>query len=153
MYIHDISFDVYTWYHWYIRCVSVDIPSFLFLDFSAGPCCWSHSMRTRVLVIKIGLFHVPPWQLCLGIGGPQKAHFFLLPAAGGAGALLPFAAPPAAFAAASWAASSSAPCPDVSSSPPPSPQLSPPPSAGRLRRLRRLRLRRRWLLSWRCRVR
>jgi hypothetical protein len=49
---YGISFDVYTWY---IRCISMDIPSFLFPDFSAGLCCWSHSMRTRVLVIKIGL--------------------------------------------------------------------------------------------------
>ncbi len=75
MYIHGISFDVYTWY---IRCISVDIPSFLFLDFSAGPCRWSHSMRTRVLVIKIGLFHAPPWQLCLGIGRPTKGSLLLL---------------------------------------------------------------------------
>ncbi len=61
MSIHGISFDVYTWY---IRCISMHIPSFLFPDFSAGPCCWSHSMRTRVLVIKSGLLHAPPWQLC-----------------------------------------------------------------------------------------
>ncbi len=70
-----------------------------------------------------------------GKGGPQKAHFLLLPA-GGAGAL-PLAVPPAAFAAAGWAASSSSPCPDAASSPSaspppspqPSPQLSQPPSA------------------------
>jgi hypothetical protein len=58
----------------------------------------------------------------------QKAHFFFLPAANGAGAL-PFAAPPAAFAAAGWAASSSSPCPYASSLQPPSPPLSPLPSA------------------------
>ncbi len=68
MYIHGISFYVYTWY---IRGISMDIPSFLFPGFSAGPC-WSHSMCTRVLVIKISLFHAPPWQLCLGIRRPTK---------------------------------------------------------------------------------
>ena len=79
MYIHGISFDVYTWY---IRCISVDIPSFLFLDFSAGPCCWSHSMGTHVLVIKIGLFHPPPWQSCLGIRRPTKGSLLLSPSSG-----------------------------------------------------------------------
>jgi hypothetical protein len=34
------------------------ILSFLFPDFSAGPCCWSHSMRTRGFVVKICLFHL-----------------------------------------------------------------------------------------------
>ncbi len=90
-----------------------------------GPCCWSHSMRTRVWVIKNVLFHAPPWQLCQGIRrGPQKAHIFFLPAGGA----LPFAAPPAAFAAVGWVASSSSPCPDTASSPPPLQQQSPPPS-------------------------
>jgi hypothetical protein len=59
--IHGISEDVYTWY---IRGISMYIPSFFCLDFWAGPCCWSQSMRTLVLVIKIGLFHAPRWQLC-----------------------------------------------------------------------------------------
>ncbi len=40
---------------------------------------WSHSMRTRVLVIKIGLFHAPPWQLCLGIRLPTKGSLLLSP--------------------------------------------------------------------------
>ncbi len=61
LYIHGISEDVYTWY---IRGISMYIPGFVCLDFWAGPCCWSQSMRTLVLVIKIGLFHAPPWQLC-----------------------------------------------------------------------------------------
>jgi hypothetical protein len=85
-YIH-----VYTWYicdlyTWYIRCISMDIPSFLFPDFSACPCCWSHSMRTHVpvLVIKIGLFHAHYGNCAWGTwkGCPQKAHFFFLPLRG-----------------------------------------------------------------------
>ena len=39
-YIHGISLD--------IPCIYLDIPSFRKPDFSAGPCCWSHSMRTRL---------------------------------------------------------------------------------------------------------
>ena len=52
--IHGISFDVYPWY---IRGISMDSPRFLNPDFSpaAGPCCWSHSMRTQVWVIRV--FH------------------------------------------------------------------------------------------------
>jgi hypothetical protein len=38
--IHGISIDVYPWY---IRGISMDIHRFLNPDFSAGPCCWSHS--------------------------------------------------------------------------------------------------------------
>jgi hypothetical protein len=79
LYIHGISVDVCAWY---IRGISVYIPSFLFLDFFAGPSCWSHSMRTRVLVIKIGLFHAPPWQLCLGIRRPTKGSLLLSPRRG-----------------------------------------------------------------------
>jgi hypothetical protein len=45
----------------------MDIPSFLKPDFAASPCCWSHSMRTRVWVIKSFLFHAPPWQLRQGV--------------------------------------------------------------------------------------
>jgi hypothetical protein len=65
LYIHGISFYVYTWY---IRGISTDIPGYSTLkpDFSASPCCWSHSMRTRVWVIRTALFHAPPWQLCQG---------------------------------------------------------------------------------------
>jgi hypothetical protein len=59
--MHGVSLDVYTWY---IRCISLHIPSFLLPDFSPGPCCWSHSMRTIVFVIKSGLLHAPPWPLC-----------------------------------------------------------------------------------------
>ena len=103
-----ISEDVYTWY---ILGISMYIPVFVCLDLWAGPCCWSQSMRTLVLVIKIGLFHAPPWQLChwkrtttkgSSCPGPRTAGPFLPPACG-----LPFGAPPAAFAAAGWAASSS----------------------------------------------
>ena len=50
--IHGISIDVYPWY---IRGISVDIHRFLNPDFSSGPCCWSHSMRTQVCVIRV--FH------------------------------------------------------------------------------------------------
>jgi hypothetical protein len=75
-----ISEDVYTWY---IRGISMYIPSFVCLDFWAGPCCgWSQSMRTLVLVIKIGLFHAPPWQLCLGIRRPTKGSLLLSPRRG-----------------------------------------------------------------------
>ncbi len=41
----------------------MNIRSFLKPDFAAGPCFWSHSMRTRVWVIKSVLFHAPPWRL------------------------------------------------------------------------------------------
>ncbi len=74
--IHGISFDVYTWY---IRGISMDIPIFLLPDFSAGPCCWFHSMGTRVWVIKSVLFHAPPWQLCQGIRLPTKGSLLLSP--------------------------------------------------------------------------
>ncbi len=54
---------------WYI-IVIYSIPSFQKPDFrvAAGPsCCWSHSIRTRVWVIKSlsVLFHAPPcqWQV------------------------------------------------------------------------------------------
>ncbi len=50
--IHGISFDVYPWF---IRGISMEIPRFLNPDFSAGPCCWSHSMRTQFCVISV--FH------------------------------------------------------------------------------------------------
>jgi hypothetical protein len=79
MYIHGISFDVYTWY---MRCISMDIPSFLFPDFLAGPCCWSHSMCTRVLAVKVGFFPAPPWQLCLGKRLPTKGSLLLSPRRG-----------------------------------------------------------------------
>ena len=79
LYIHGISEDVYTWY---IRVISMYIPSFFFLDFLAGPCSWSQSMHTLVLVIKIGLFHAPPWQLCLGIRRPTKGSLLLSPRRG-----------------------------------------------------------------------
>jgi hypothetical protein len=72
--IHGISFDVYTWY---IHGISMDIPRFLNLDFSACPCCWSHSMCTRVLVIKSVLFHAPSWQLCQGIRRPTDSSLIL----------------------------------------------------------------------------
>ncbi len=76
--IHGISFDVCTWY---IRGISTDIPSFLKPDFAAGPCCWSHSIRTHVWVIKTQspLFHAPPWQLCQGKRRPTKGSTRLPP--------------------------------------------------------------------------
>jgi hypothetical protein len=76
--IHGISFDVYTWY---ICGISMDIPGYSFLkpDFAACPCCWSHSMCTRVWVIKSVLFHAPPWQLCQGKRLPTKGPTLLPP--------------------------------------------------------------------------
>jgi hypothetical protein len=71
MYVHGINV-VY-------RGISMDIPSFLKPDFAAGPCCWSHSMRTRVWVTRSVLFHAPPWQLRQGKGGPKKAHDLFFP--------------------------------------------------------------------------
>ncbi len=71
MYIHGI----YTVYPW----IFLDIPSFLKPDFAACLCCWSHSMRTRVWVIKsTTLFHAPPWQLCQGKRRPTKGSTRLL---------------------------------------------------------------------------
>ncbi len=64
MYIHGI-YVVYPG-------IFLDIPSFLKPDFSTSQCCWSHSMRTRVWMIKNVLFHAPPWQLCLGKTLPTK---------------------------------------------------------------------------------
>ncbi len=69
--IRGISFDLYTWN---IHGISMDTPSFLKPDFAAGPCCWSHSMRTRVWVIDSVLFHAPPWQLCQGKRLPTKGR-------------------------------------------------------------------------------
>jgi hypothetical protein len=71
MYIHGI-YVVYPWKF-------LDIPSFLKPDFAAGPCCWSHSMRTNVWVIKNVLFHAPPWQLCQGKLLPTKGSTRLQP--------------------------------------------------------------------------
>jgi hypothetical protein len=71
MYIHVI---------YVVYCgISMDIPSFLKPDFSAGQCCWSHSMRTRVWVIKSVLFHAPPWQMRLETRQPKKGSSLLLP--------------------------------------------------------------------------
>jgi hypothetical protein len=52
--IHGISFDIYTLY---IRGISMGIPRFLNPDFSAGSCCCSLSMRTRLWVLKSVSFH------------------------------------------------------------------------------------------------
>ena len=82
---------VYAWiymvYHWmYIhgiyvvyRGISMDIPRILKPDFAAGPCCWSHSMRTRVWVNQECLFHAPPWQLRQGTRRPTKGSTRLPP--------------------------------------------------------------------------
>jgi hypothetical protein len=67
--IHGISFDVCPWY---IRGVSVDIPRFLNPDFSAGPCCWSHSMRTQVWVMKS--VKVIPRATMAIVPGEKVAH-------------------------------------------------------------------------------
>jgi hypothetical protein len=48
-----ISMGGYTWYIHGYPCISMDIHRFLNPDFSAGPCCWSHSMRTQVCVIRV----------------------------------------------------------------------------------------------------
>jgi hypothetical protein len=63
------------------RGISMDIPSFLKPDFAAWACqcCWSHSMRTRVWVIKSVLFHAPPWQLRQGKRLPTKGSTRLQP--------------------------------------------------------------------------
>jgi hypothetical protein len=61
------------------RGISMDIHSFLKPDFDAGPCCWSHSKRTRVWVNKSVLFHQPPWQLRQGKRRPTKGARPLLP--------------------------------------------------------------------------
>jgi len=71
MYIHGI-YVVYPW-------IFLDIPSFLKPDFDAGQCCWSHSMRTRVWVIKSVLFHAPPWELWQGKRQPTKGSTLLQP--------------------------------------------------------------------------
>jgi hypothetical protein len=86
LYIHGISEDVYTWY---IRGISMYIPGFVCLEFWAGPCCWSQSMRTLVLVIKIGLFNAPPWQLCHWKRRPTKGSSFRVPLAPFPGGGLP----------------------------------------------------------------
>ena len=54
------------------------IPSFLKPDFSAGPCCWSHSMRTRLWVVKSVLLHASPWHLCQGKRWSTKGALLLL---------------------------------------------------------------------------
>jgi hypothetical protein len=124
--IHGISFDVYTWY---IRCISVDIPSFIFPDFLAGPCCWSQSMRTRVLVIKIGLFHAPPWQLCLGKRWPTKGSLLLSRCRGRRWRLALRGAAGCLRGGRLGGLVLITICPYASLSPPPSPPLSLPPSA------------------------
>jgi hypothetical protein len=65
---------VYPWIHMvyhltYIHGIYVVYPSpWIFLAFynqisrPPGQCCWSHSMRTRVWVIKSVLFHAPRWK-------------------------------------------------------------------------------------------
>ncbi len=76
MYIHGIVYGVYPW-------IFLDIPSVLNLNlkpgFAAGPCCWSHSMCTRVWVIESTLFHAPPWQLCHGEKAAYKSSTRLPP--------------------------------------------------------------------------
>jgi hypothetical protein len=71
MYMHGI-YVVY-------RGISIDIPNFLKPDFAAGACCWSHSMRTRVWVIKSVLFHAQPWQKRQGKRQPTKGSTLLPP--------------------------------------------------------------------------
>ncbi len=105
---------VYPW-------IYLDIPCFLKPDFSAGLCCWTHAMRTHLLLFKSVLLHAPPWQLCQGKRWSTKGSLLLLP---GQTRPLPFA-----FEAASLAvAASSSPSPDPSSSSSSSSSSSPSPS-------------------------
>ena len=87
-YIHGISFDGYTWYILGYPWISLDIPVFLNPDFSAGPCCWSHAMRTRLWVINSVLLHTPLWQSCQGKRWSTKGPLLcLLPGRGAAAGL------------------------------------------------------------------
>jgi hypothetical protein len=52
----------------------MDIPSFLKPDFAAGPCYWSHSMRTRMWVIKMFYSTRHHGNCARGKGGQQKAQ-------------------------------------------------------------------------------
>ena len=63
MYIHGI-YVVY-------RGISMDVHSFLKTDFAVGPCCWSHSMRTRVCCFSIAFMEILP--------GEEAAHERLNP--------------------------------------------------------------------------
>ncbi len=56
----------------------MDIPSFLKPDFTASPSCWSHSMLTRVWVIK-SVF-IPRDTMAIVPGGKED-HKRLNPAA------------------------------------------------------------------------
>ncbi len=60
------------------RGISMDIPSFLKPDFAAGPCCLSHSMRTRVWLIKSVLFHAA-MAIAPGEKAAHKGSLPLLP--------------------------------------------------------------------------
>ena len=93
-YMPDISFHGNTWYILGYPWISLDIPVFLNPDFSAGPCCWSHAIRTRLWVINSVLLHGPPWQSCQGKRWSTKGSLLRL---------LPRPLP-LAFAAAGWAA-------------------------------------------------
>ena len=57
---------MFSWIYMVYPWIYLDIPSFLKPDFSAGPCCWIHAMRTRLLVFQSVLLHAPPWQWCQG---------------------------------------------------------------------------------------
>ncbi len=71
MYVHGI---------YLVYCgTSMDIHSFLKPDFAGGQCCWSHSMRTRVWMIKSVLFHAPPWQVRQGKRLPTEGSTRLPP--------------------------------------------------------------------------
>jgi hypothetical protein len=131
--------------------ISMDIHSFLKPDFDAGPCCWSHSMRTRVWVIKSVSCHGDTMAI---VPGEKAAHKRLTTSSSSSP---PLPLPLHAFAAAG---------PDVSSASLPSLSLSRRRCRCHSRRRRRRcrcrrcrcrqhwrqrRRRRRWLLSWlRC---
>ena len=57
---------MFSWIYMVYPWIYLDIPSFLKPDFSAGPCCSIHAMRTRLLVFQSVLLHAPPWQWCHG---------------------------------------------------------------------------------------
>ncbi len=79
--------------------MDIQVPSFLKPDFAAGPCCWSHSMRTRVWVIKC-FIQVPRATMAIASPGEKAANKRLNPTAANVPRLSLVAAVTAAAAAA-----------------------------------------------------
>ena len=69
---------MFSWIYMVYPWIYLDIPSFLKPDFSAGPCCWIHAMRTRLLVFQSVLLHAPPWQWCQGKRWSTKVSLLCL---------------------------------------------------------------------------